>query len=161
MSVSAVLKMLLSVKDISTDTYVSATDASRTWSGANLETTLNATSTPDGETGIVTLVTLSAGAATLDLTSMLHRDGDTRTAAGKKIRAIFFYNPSSNLITATKGASNGHSPVGSTFTIPLAASGGRNLWYMPDATAITNSSNDTIDFAGTGTDTVLVIVVVG
>jgi hypothetical protein len=161
MSVTATVKAALDWKDVSASTYVSSGDASRSWNGGDLSSSLNATSTPAIDGGATVLVMLAAGVATKDLTSLAHQDGDTRTAAGKKLRAIHFYNPSTAVITVTKGASNGHSPVGTTFTLPVAPNGGRASLYYPDAVAITNSSNDTFDFAGTGTDSLLMKLVWG
>lgn len=161
MSVIATLKMVLKFKDISTSAYVASGDNSRSWDGGDLELTLKSDSTPDAEGDAVVLVTLTAGAATVDLTALANLDGDTRTAAGKKIRGFLFYNPSTALITVSKGASNGHAPLSTTFVRHVAPNGGVDMAYMPDATAITNSSNDTLDFAGTGTDTILMKVLWG
>jgi hypothetical protein len=161
MSVTATVRAGLDWKDISSSSYVKAGDASRSWDGGDLSQSLTSSSTPSIDGGATVTVTLAAGVATKDLTALLHQDGDTRTAAGKKLRAIHFYNPSTAVIVVTKGASNGHSPAGTTFTLPVAANGGRASLYFPDATAIVNATNDTFDFAGTGTDTLLMKLVWG
>ena len=163
MSVSASVKLNLNWTDTSTDTYVKSSNASRGWDGGDINLTLNSTSTPDAENGATVLVTMSGGAATIDLTSLTHRDGDTRSLAGKKIRSILFYAPTANTgnIVVTKGASNGHCPVGTTFTVPIPP-GGAFQWYVVSAGAdVTNSSNDTLDISGTGSETLLMKVIWG
>lgn len=162
MSFIATIKQILSIKDTSSNTYVKSSDASRTWAGTgDIEVTLNATSTPAIDGGVATLVAMTAGAATIDLTALVHLDGDTRTAAGKKLRELHFYNPSNNNIRIKTGASNGHIPVGSAFDVTIPPGGAFTLYLVAAATAITNSSNDTIDISGTTTDSVLMKAVWG
>lgn len=155
MSVVGTLKLMLKLKDISTSDQVSSQDNSRTWSGGDVEKELKSTSSPTGEDCAHVTVTLSGGAASLDLTSLSHIDGGTRSVSGKKLRAWLFTNPSANLITVSKGASNGYSPVGTTFTKPVGA-GCTSADYFDDEAAAVSGSAKTLDFAGTGSQTITV-----
>lgn len=156
MSATVKLKLIAEIKDISSHALVKSSDASRSWGGlGDIDETLSATSTPDVENVAAFIATLTAGAVTIDWTALTHADGDTRSAAGKKLRFIQIMNPAANTanIVVTKGASNGYSPVGTTFTIPISPGGGF-LWYLQsDAADVTNGSADTWDVTGSGSET--------
>lgn len=163
MSVTAIVKQILSWKDISSSAYVKSSDNSRTWAGTgDIDTSLNSGSTPAIDGGVSTLVTMTAGAATIDLTALTHQDSDTRSASGKKLRQIHFYNPSNNAIRVKTGASNGHIPYGANgFDVTIPPGGAFTLYLASAGIAITNSSNDTIDISGTTTDSLLMKAVWG
>lgn len=155
MSSTAKVKIISEVKDVSSHTLLKSSDTSRTYAGTgDIDVTLTSSSTPDFENGAVFTKSLSGGAATIDLTSLTHADGDTRSADGKKLRFLQVMNPAANTgnIVLTKGASNGHSPIGSTFTVPVSP-GGAFLWYFDsDGATVANGSSDTIDVTGTGSE---------
>lgn len=157
MSVSCKLQMITQIVDTSSHALVKTTDASRSWkaSVSDLDTTLNSSSTPDLENVAVFIGTLSGGALTIDLTNLTHADGDTRSASAKKLRFLHVTNPSANTgnIILTKGASNGYSPIGTTFTLPVSPGGSFVYYFDSDAADVTDASADTIDVTGTGSET--------
>ncbi len=121
--------------------------------------------TPDGENGAFPLMTLTAGAATIDLTALTDVNGASITLTGKKVRGFYFENLStSNTMTFAKGASNGSTALSGSWTFTLWAGqrvcidlGGVATASIADISA----SLKTIDVSGTGTDTFNFGVIVG
>lgn len=166
MSVSVLISNKLKTVETSAAGLVSSQDATRTYNGLDAETTLNSSSTPDAEDAAYFRITLSGGAATLDLTAMLHQidTGVTvsKSATGKKIRAWRFKAPTGNTgnIVVTKGASNGYSPVGTTFTKVIAPGGNSGDDFYTSAGDVGGSAKN-LDITGTGSEYVDVGVVWG
>lgn len=166
MSVSVTLDSKIKTIETSDANLVSTQDATRTYNGLDTAVTLNSTSTPDAEDAAYFRITLVAGAATLDLTAMLHQISSTATlsksASGKKVRAWKFKAPTGNTgnIVVTKGASNGYSPVGTTFTKVIAPGGYSEDYFYTSAGDVGGSAKN-LDVTGTGTEYVDVGVVWG
>src|SRR5687768_8516858 len=70
-------------------------------------TSLTSSTTPDVENGIGSLIALSAGAKTVDLTAISDINGATTDLTGKIVRALLFHNLGAANMTFAKGASNG------------------------------------------------------
>lgn len=110
-------------------------------------------------------VTLTAGAAVIDLTALPDVAGN-QNFSGLKVQAIKFRNLSANAITVGKGASNGLGLLASdaawTIPIPPALAGvpGEVVLVLPEGTPDVDSTHKTIDVTGTGTD-VLNCTIVG
>ena len=153
MSVAVTLKLMLKIVETNTSALVSSSNASQTWSGGDIDLTLNSTSTPDAEDCAAMIIALVAGAKTIDLTSLAHEGGATKSANGKKIRAWLFFNLAANTgnIVVTKGASNGYSPVGTTFTY-VVPPGGCALHYFDSDAGDVGASAKNVDVTGTGTE---------
>ncbi len=85
-------------------------------------------------------------------------------ATGLKLQVLKLKAPTTNTatITATKGASNGYGldSSGATWTIPLAPGAEAQL-YIPDEAPNVSASVKNIDLAGTGTESVYVMIVAG
>ena len=166
MSVQLTYLNRLKVVETSAAALVSTSDATRTYNGLDTEETFNASSTPDAEDAAFFRITLTAGAATIDLTAMLHQIDSaltaSKSASGKKVRAWKFKAPATNTgnITITKGASNGYSPVGTTFT-KVIAPGGESSDYFVSAAGTVGGSAKNLDVTGTGTEYIDVGVVWG
>jgi len=96
------------------------------------------------------LVTLSGGAATIDLTSFTCLDGRVVSFSGLKIRTIKIKHNSANthLVTVTKGASSGFTGFGAAYSevIPI---GGETVKYDGGNGTAVSGSVKTLDLAGT------------
>lgn len=112
--------------------------------------TLNASSTPAIDSAAFEDVTLTAGAATLDLTVLLLNAGSV-SLSGKKPEIVIFRNDSTHAITVAKGASNGYTGFGSSFSIAIPAGGAVMLFLNGNAAAVSGSVK-TLDLTGTGSD---------
>lgn len=128
-------------------------------------TSLTSTTTPDCENIVCPLLTLTAGAYTIDLTALPDINGATTTLTGKKVRALFFHNlSSSNNMTFAKGASNGLDSLSGSWSMVLLPGEKRCIDLSDVSTgsiADISASIKTIDVSGTGTDTFDFGVVVG
>lgn len=108
---------------------------------------------------------LTAGAATIDLTSLTHEQGgltETVDGTGLKLQFLRLCAPSGNdaAITITPGASNGYDFSGSSASITLESGQCVTLELAESAPDI-DSSNKTLDLAGTGTDSLEVSILMG
>lgn len=116
-------------------------------------TTLQSTTTPAvSEAGFCTQA-LSGGAATIDLTSLTTSRGRAMNFTGVKIRTFRAKNPSTNTgtITIAKGASNGYTGFGSSFSIALKP--GEEMSFYDGGNGVAVSSTvKTLDLAGTGSE---------
>ena len=105
---------------------------------------------------------LSAGAATIDLTSLIGTLGDSESFSGLKVQGVLFYAPTSNAdpITLTEGASNGYELMGDGWKATLK--GGQSLLFRGfEKTPDVGGSAKTIDVSGTGTQEIYVVICAG
>ncbi len=123
--------------------------------------TLNSGSSPDAELMCSMQKAMSAGAGTLDLTSLTHR-GAAVSFSGKKVRLAVLRNPGTNgnAITLTEGASNGIPLFGTSFSITLQP-GEMTCFYLGDTAPTVSGSDKTIDLAGTLAQALDVLMVAG
>jgi hypothetical protein len=137
-----------------------------TLDGFNNEHALTPSTTPDADDVWGGLVTLSGGAATIDLTALTGADSATKNFDGKKIRAIKVRakSTSAGAFTIAKGASNGYTGFGATFSVTLPANASGGAWFMfydaGGGTAVSGTVK-TLDVSGTGAQVLEVIVVAG
>lgn len=108
---------------------------------------------------------LSGGAATIDLTALPHL-GDVVDGTGLNVRAFRLYNPGTNPVTISKGASNGYEIFGGadgevTVLPGHAVQFGVALGGTAGELAEIGSGAKTIDLVGTGTDEFEVSVAMG
>lgn len=105
---------------------------------------------------------LTDGAATIDLTSLTGTNGSTVAMTGLKVQILKLKAKSTNanVITASEGASNGYELAGDGWKVALAA-GQEVTIYGNDAAPDVASGAKTIDLAGTGTQTLEVMIVAG
>jgi len=150
-----------------TETFSGADTANNTVTldGDDEDFTLTGTTTPAITKVSRFTITLSAGAATLDLTAIPGlTPNETIDGTGLKVQAIKF-TPSSgnaNPITASKGGTNGYglTAAGTTWSIPMDA-GQSSLRNTNNAAPAIGGSAKTIDFAGTGSQTIKVTIWLG
>lgn len=138
------------------------TDNTVTTNGLNTSETLNASSTPPVTKYSAFAQALTAGAATIDLTSLPDSAGNAGavTFNGLKVQGYIFKNPSTHDVTLTAGASNGYDLHGSGWSITIRP-GEELQWRGNDGAGDVGSGAKTIDLAGTGTDTLDVELIAG
>lgn len=130
--------------------------------GINQALSYNSGSTPDAEMVYSGTVTLGSGTATLDLTNIANSEGDTIVSTAHKPRAIKIIAASDNdnVITVSKGASNGYTGLGTSFSIGLLA-GESFLSIFGTAVVDISGTVKTLDFAGTGSQTCDIFILFG
>ena len=150
------------VETISSGVPAAAGSADITHSGYDTSATLTPTSTPAADTVAYEQFALSAGAATIDLTSLVGPGGAAVTLNGKKVRLIRFSNPSTNAnsITVAKGAANGYTGLGSSFSVTVPP-GGDVTFYDGGGGVAVDATHKTLDLTGTGSQVLNVSVVGG
>lgn len=121
--------------------------------GYSTSLTLNASSTPPATKCAYFLQALTAGAATIDMTSLTGTYGAAVTGAGLRPQIVKFKATSTNTggITITPGASNGYDIFGASSSITLTA-GQEVTLYRKDGGVDIDATHKTIDLAGTGTE---------
>jgi len=109
-------------------------------------------------------ITLTAGAATIDLTSLTGFAGTSATWAGLKVQAILISTNKNNTdaVTFAEGGTNGYAALGSGWTITLGASGksATALFYLNEGAPDVGASDKTIDVTSSDTDAKFRIVMV-
>lgn len=113
--------------------------------------TLNGSSAAPVTKPVVDNLALSAGAYTIDLTSMTGTNGAAVNGTGLKVQAIHIRNNGAAAMTITPGSSNPYNLLGSSFSVVLAP-GQEFAFYGNEAAPDISGSAKEIDIAGTGTD---------
>jgi len=98
-------------------------------------------------------VTMSGGAATIDLTSLSGTQG-TVSGSALKVQMMVIQGKSGNgaAVTVAKGASNGYTGFGSAFSVTIPSAGAECVLYGNNAFGSVDSTHKTLDVSGTGTD---------
>ena len=152
MSVRATVIQQLTIHETLTTGVPASAAPVITHSGFNRTLALNASSTPPATKCVSISGSLTAGAATIDLTSMTGANG-TVTFSGLRVQAMYFQNrSSSNPMTISDGASNGYLIFGNSSGQVTLGPGGSILLYAADYPSDVSGSVKNIDLAGTGTD---------
>jgi hypothetical protein len=128
--------------------YLSPNDDAVTYNGGNVDITLDADSTPAIDSHAVGKQALTAGAATIDLTALTGPNGVAVSLSGKKPRAILLENTGANAMTVAKGASNGYTGLGASFSLTLPAGAKVELYVGANGTAV-SGTDKTLDLTGT------------
>ena len=130
-------------------------------SGYDINRTLDASSTPNATKCAYQTVTMSGGAGTINLTSLL-LNSVAVTFDGLKPRSILItaLTGNSGNVTVTKAVSNGYDGMGSAFSVVLEP-GQSFLFEFYTAGNAVSSSNRDLTLAGTGTDGVRLSTVAG
>lgn len=125
--------------------------------------TLDASTTPAVTKHSPYTLSLTAGAATIDLTSLPGiTEDETVDGSGLKVQMACFENPDTNAnnMTITFGASNGYLLLGTAWKIILKP-GQSFQTYLDDGAPVIDGTHKNIDVAGTGTQSLLVEIVMG
>lgn len=119
--------------------------------------TLNAGSTPAGTKTANFILTLTTGAATIDLTNLSGLNGAVVTGLALKIQIIRIKNLGANAMTFVAGASNGYV-LASTIVVPPS---GVAMIYGAGGMAAVGASTKNIDVSGTGSQTAEITIIFG
>ena len=119
---------------------------------------LNATSAVPATKYSAFLMTLTAGAYTINLASLTGAGGATIDGTGLRVQCIRVKNLGANSMTFSEGASNGIALSIGTFIVPPS---GVSQFFLNDASPDIASGDRTIDVAGTGSQTAEVTLVLG
>lgn len=160
-SVNAAVKSVLSCKTTLNDAQLG--DAINIVDQVNGSRELTSSSTPAITKIAYGTITLSNGAATLDLAATTGVNGETVDLSGLKVQAFAFKAGSSNTsdITVSVGATNGLNLDGSAgFSMNFQA-GDFGMWSGNETSQDVGASDKTIDFAGTGSETIDFCMVAG
>lgn len=152
MSVTAAALIQLNVTEtIGTDAaaYVASNRNSVQYTGGRKEETLNAGSTPSATVHAVGKLTLSSGSGTIDLRTLTGLNGVAVDLNGLKPRYVLLHNTGANDMTVAKGASNGYTGFGSSFSMTVKAGCRVLLEIGENGTAISGTVK-TLDVTGTG-----------
>lgn len=131
-----------------------------THSAFDTATTLHATTSPTATKCAYVTGALSAGAATVDLTSLTGTNGAAVTFLALKVRVIKLKNTGAADLTIAKGASNGHTGFGSSFSVTVHAGGEVTIYDGGNGVAV-SGSDKTLDLSGTGTNAFQLSLVAG
>jgi hypothetical protein len=163
MSLSAQITLALTVTEQIANALASANarDAQIIFNAFNVSKTLNGSTSPAASVHAAFTKAMTAGAATIDFTSLTGTFG-TVSANGLKPRAVLFQNPATNAnaITIAVGASNGHPLLGAAFSVTLAP-GETIVKDLVDQGTTVDSTHKTIDISGTGTQALICELVFG
>lgn len=114
--------------------------------------TYTAVTTPPVTTCASFLLTLSSGAATIDLRALTGTNGASTDLLGLKPQMIRVKNLGANTLTIKKGASNGHNAFTATDGF-VVQPGGHVQIFTNDNTDDVDATHKTFDVTGTGTQT--------
>ena len=107
------------------------------------------------------VVSLSGGAATIDLTSLTGVNNESVDGTGLKLQVLKMKNRTGNAtMTIDVGASNGYELAGAGFEATLQA-GQELTFFGNDATPDIGASAKTLDLTGTGTESAEISIVMG
>jgi hypothetical protein len=157
MAVSVTYRFDITTRETLTSTVPDVPSKVVVASGYNESATLNATSTPPATKKAAVLVTLTAGAYTLDLSTMTDASG-VAIGTGLRVQLIRIKNLGANAMTFAEGASNGLALACGSIVVPA---GGIAQYFLNDASPDMASGDRTLDVTGTGTQTAEVTVVFG
>ncbi|NBW11143.1 MAG: hypothetical protein EBR82_24245 [Caulobacteraceae bacterium] len=162
MAVALTYAANLTAVETYSDTFVSSSDNTVTFSGLNSSGTYNAgTGVPVTKVASYE-VAMSAGAATINLRSLTGINGSTVDGNGLKAQFVKFKNKSTNAnaITITEGASNGYELLGNAFTLVLKPGQEITMNLNEQAPDISDSAK-TIDISGTSSQVLQIFVAMG
>lgn len=163
MAVSVTVAPTLTVVETPADTFLASSDNTLTYLMSNTAFTLDANSTPPATKQATYEVTMSSGAATIDLRALVGAAGSAVDGNGLKVQAVKFINKTgnANAITISEGASNGYELFGNGWTVTLPTAGSWIMAYLKDASPDVSASTKTIDVAGTDAQVLQVQIVMG
>lgn len=160
MSVSATVELRCDVVEVLEGNPDSASPSNRTITHTlfNVAKSLDAASTPPATKLAAFVQALAAGAATIDLTSLLSANGITLDGTGLEVCYVRIANLGDNPLAVKKGASNGHD----LFTddgIEIPAGG--SIGFVTNGSTEIDATHCTWDLAGTLVETAQWTILLG
>lgn len=126
----------------------------------NETASLNAASTPPATLLAEFLLTLSSGAATVDLRNLVGTNGAVVDGNGLKVQVLRIKNLGANIMTIVPGASNGIDLLGASSSLTIQPLG-HAMIYFNDSGPDIAAADKTLDVAGTGSQTSEWTIVMG
>jgi hypothetical protein len=122
MSVNALVSLSIVVRERLENNVLAASQKVITHDALNRSTSYNANTDPPASKMSAVEVTLVAGVASIDLTSLPATGGGTFDATGLKVRAALMINPEENAnpLVIEPGDTNPYLLFGADFKVPLA-----------------------------------------
>jgi hypothetical protein len=163
MAVSVTIAPVITVVETLADTFASSADNTVTYSMSNTSFVIDSGTTPPATKHATYEVTMTAGAATIDLRALVGAAGSAVDGNGLKVQAVKFINKTgnANAITIEEGASNGYALFGAGFTVTLPNAGSWIMAYLKDGSADISATDKTIDISGTDAQVLQVQFVLG
>jgi hypothetical protein len=158
MSVAATYTFGISIKETIEVGVPDAGTPTINRTGYNETGKLTGSTTPPATKCASFLLTLTAGAATINLASLVGANGATVDGTGLRVQLLRIKNLGANNMTFSEGAANGIALVGLPMVVPP---GGITQRLFNDAAPDIAAADRTIDVAGTGAQTAEVTVVMG
>lgn len=150
----------LSDKLVITETVVAADVPNVSTADAAMQFAVGVVEAIAGVTAIASMSqALSTGTATIDCTALTHR-GISVSFSGKSLKYLALNNPSANVITAAKGASNGLDFLSGSNTKIGVNPNDYHTFKLTASPAVGGSAKN-IDLAGTGSQTLSVLAAAG
>ena len=145
-----------------TDSFAAASNRTVSHTNFNKSATLSASTSPAATKVAAFQQALTVGAATIDLTALVGTNGAAVTGATLKVQAVKFSAPATNAnaITVTAGAVNGYDLAGTGWSVELKP-GMEVVLFGNNATPAIGASDCAIDLAGTGSQVLNCIIVMG
>jgi hypothetical protein len=159
MGVSAQVVMKCAVTETFTDDSLSG-DTTLKHSAFDFSSTIKSDTTVPATKVSASVMALSTGAKSIDLTSLPGANGATITALGLKLQVWKIKNLGAAAMTFSEGASNGYAALGAAFSFILLQNQ-QAMFYLADSAPDVASGDRTIDVAGTGSQTFQNIMVFG
>jgi hypothetical protein len=123
--------------------------------------TLSAGTTPPATDVAAFTLTLTAGAATIDLRALTGTNGAVVDGNGLKVQSVQIKNNGANLMTFKVGATNGHTGIfGATTGLPVQP-GGEVLLFSNDNGDDIDATHRNWDVTGTAAQAARVKIVLG
>lgn len=162
MSVALSYSTALTVTEVPSNVPFVNTQTALQHNGMNTSASLNAGTTPSVTAFAGFNKALSAGTASIDLTALTGTNGATVNLNGLRVVAIKFKAKGNNTgaLTIAKGATNGYTGLGASFSITLPI-GGETVFYGVAGAAAVSGTLKVFDLTGTGTDSVDVEIIGG
>ena len=164
MSVAITYRSDLTVVETLTGNRPQATDAKAkvTHDILNKTKSLGAATTPPATKVAAFQKALAAGVATIDLTALVGTNGEIVDGSGLKVQCLKVANPvtNANPISITEGAANGYAAFGAGWKLTLSP-GMEALLYGDDDAPDVAAGDKNIDLAGTGSQALDVLIVLG
>lgn len=157
MAVSVTYNFGITTRETLTAGAVDSSNPQVSSAAYNESAVLNATSTPPATQKSAFLLTLTAGAATINLAALNGLNG-TIDGTGLRVQLIRIKNLGANSMTFSEGASNGIALACGSIVVPA---GGIDQKLLNDASPDIAAGDRTIDVAGTAAQTAEVTIVLG
>jgi hypothetical protein len=160
MSVTAKYKARVDVTEILPDAGLG--DATVLHNNYSTERTISASTTPPATMVASFVEALIGGAGGIDMTALVGTNGAAVDLTGLKVQMIKINAPAANtgVITIVPGVANGLDLFGASSSIGLLP-GQELCFYFNDAAEDISPTVAELDLAGTGTETLEVVVVAG